>query len=628
MTRLTRWSLLILLLSFIIAIPLSSTAAENMLKKYGPLKPPKNRPDLSTIKEKIQAFKIKKSLENRKISSRLNSLISNKKARKEQMAKSRISRAVTEEVEREKIRVVFKTKGNLDEISDAIIARGGKMLRGRKDSIVAEVPFDKIEDMVDSIPGVEYARLPNKLFPIGTTSEGVALTGAGSLHSSGYTGSGVKVAVIDIGFMGLIAAKQSGDIPSNVITEDFTGLGLEHRFYHGTACAEIIHDMAPDAQLYLIKIGDDTDLEDVLDYCIANNIKIVSVSLGTFGSGPGDGTGEFDEAIDEFRANGILVIAAAGNEGSYTEVYQGNTYTHGYHWEGTFNDSDADLQIEFIPGNTDSWYNVLAAVPYTDDEGTPLDDDVTVVMRWDDNWSGSSIDYDIYLFDYNTKKIVAGSTEYQTGTQPPLEGFIWDIPDSEDVIHLYDIYVKRDSLDIPVGIKLEIYLSGTSMFIAYPEYDNPYSAIATPSSSITEPADAESVLAVGAIDYANWTAGPQEEFSSQGPTNDWGGSSSRIKPDISGPDGVSGYAYSLSPDHGPFYGTSAAAPHVAGAAALILSMYPNLRTDELRHILESKAIDMGEAGKDNIYGWGRLDLTGEIEKPVRDMSWLPLLLNE
>jgi subtilase-type serine protease len=91
---------------------------------------------------------------------------------------------------------------------------------------------------------------------------------------------------------------------------------------------------------------------------------------------------------------------------------------------------------------------------------------------------------------------------------------------------------------------------------------------------------------------------------------------------------VSGYTYGSSPDYGPFYGTSAAAPHVAGAAALILSMYPNLRTDELRHILESKAIDMGAAGKDNLYGWGRLDLTGEIEKPVRDMSWLPLLLNE
>jgi hypothetical protein len=136
----------------------------------------------------MQAYKAKKSLGNRKIDSRLNSLIANKKAEREQLAESRISRAVPGEVEPEKIKVVFKTKGNLDEISNAITARGGKMLRGRKDSIVADVPFDKIEDMVDSVPGIGYARLPNKFFPmetIETISEGVALTGA---SSSGYTG--------------------------------------------------------------------------------------------------------------------------------------------------------------------------------------------------------------------------------------------------------------------------------------------------------------------------------------------------------------------------------------------------------------------------------------------------------
>jgi subtilisin family serine protease len=615
MIRLAQLPIFIGLSILILATTFSSTAAENMLKKYSPLKPLKDRPDISTIKEKIQAYKIKKSLENRKISSRLNSLISNKKARREQLTKPPISRAVPEAFETEKIKVVFKTKGNLDEISNAIAAYGGKMLKGRKDSIVAEVPFDKIENMVDAIEGIKYARLPNKFFPIGTTSEGVALTGAGSFHSSGFTGSGVKVAVLDIGFMGLTAAKESGDIPSNVITQDFPGLGLEHRYYHGTACAEIIHDMAPDAQLYLIKISDDTDLEDVLDYCVVNNIKIVSASIGTFGSGPGDGTGYVDEAIDEFRENGILFIAAAGNEGSYSEVYAGDTYIFGYHWEGTFNDSNADHYHEFIPGNADSWYNVIMAAPYNDDEGNPLDNDVTVVMRWDDTWSGASIDYDIFLYDYDIEDIVTASTEYQTGTQPPLEGFIWDIPDNEGYYHLYDIYVGRDSLDTPVGTKLEIYLGGTSMFSPWNEYDDPYSAIATASSSITEPADAQSVLAVGAINYDNWTTGPQEDFSSQGPTNAWAGSSARIKPDICGPDGVTVSDATYGAD---FQGTSAAAPHVAGAAALILSMDPGLSPDELQDIIESEAINMGAAGKDNIYGWGRLNLRGLIEE---DFPW-------
>jgi hypothetical protein len=117
-----------------------------------------------------------------------------------------------------------------------------------------------------------------------------------------------------------------------------------------------------------------------------------------------------------------------------------------------------------------------------------------------------------------------------------------------------------------------------------------------------EPADAESVVAVGAIRYSDWETGPQEDFSSQGPTNAWAGSGERIKPDISGPDGVTLFTFD------PFLGTSASTPHVAGAAALLLSMYPESGPDELEDLIESSAVDMGDPGKDNLYGWGRLEM--------------------
>ena len=73
-------------------------------------------------------------------------------------------------------------------------------------------------------------------------------------------------------------------------------------------------------------------------------------------------------------------------------------------------------------------------------------------------------------------------------------------------------------------------------------------------------------MSAGAIDQAYWETGPQESFSSQGPTND-----GRIKPDISGPDGVSRYA---GGGVATGYGTSYAAPHAAGAASLLLSKHP------------------------------------------------------
>jgi hypothetical protein len=50
-----------------------------------------------------------------------------------------------------------------------------------------------------------------------------------------------------------------------------------------------------------------------------------------------------------------------------------------------------------------------------------------------------------------------------------------------------------------------------------------------------------------------------------------------------------------------------AAPHVAGALALLLSAVPSLSADRQAAALESSALDLGEAGPDNDFGYGRLD---------------------
>jgi subtilisin family serine protease len=78
----------------------------------------------------------------------------------------------------------------------------------------------------------------------------------------------------------------------------------------------------------------------------------------------------------------------------------------------------------------------------------------------------------------------------------------------------------------------------------------------------------------------------------------------RIKPDISGYDNVSTVSYGFS----PFSGTSAATPHVAGAAALVLSAYPGYTPDQLQSFLEGHAIDISSPGMDTRSGYGRLYL--------------------
>jgi hypothetical protein len=510
---------------------------------------------------------------------------------------------------KENIRIVLNTKDETEGLSNSIINAGGRIIRKRPGFMAVEVPTDKAEQLIMSNGSIGYARLPFKFYPAGKVTEGVNLTGANILHDANFKGAGVKVAVVDVGFKGLTAAISAGELPADVITQNFSEQReLQTEYVHGTACAEIVHDMAPEAELYLVKLGDEIGGYEVINYLIDNNIDIVSLSLGTFGSGPGNGTGYLDEAFDELRAAGILVVASAGNFGNTTYKIDGDILTYGTHWEGTFNNTSNDRLHEFISGDPDSYYNIIEAYPTTNDDGDSETGEVSVVMRWNNAWPGSNIDYDMYLFEYdydtdefvNPDQAVASSTNYQEGknTDEPLEWMSIDIPDNEDYLHYYALVVTRLN-KLTSKKNLEIYLGGTSEFV--PFNDRLY-AISTSSSSISEPADAESVMAAGAIDYTKWQTGPQEEYSSQGPTNAWNGKSARIKPDIMGPDFVTTYTYGDM----SFPGTSAAAPHVAGMAALILSTNLNMTPAEIQDTLEASSVDMGTSGKDNLYGYGRL----------------------
>jgi len=72
--------------------------------------------------------------------------------------------------------------------------------------------------------------------------------------------------------------------------------------------------------------------------------------------------------------------------------------------------------------------------------------------------------------------------------------------------------------------------------------------------------------------------------------------------------------YGLSEDYGPLAGTSMATPHVAGFAALIMSMNPGLSPDSVRQIMMNTADDLGPAGRDNQYGWGRINVFNALSQ--------------
>jgi subtilisin family serine protease len=109
---------------------------------------------------------------------------------------------------------------------------------------------------------------------------------------------------------------------------------------------------------------------------------------------------------------------------------------------------------------------------------------------------------------------------------------------------------------------------------------------------------------VGAV---HWADDALEPYSSRGPTAD-----GRIKPDIAAPSVVDSASYV---DEG-FNGTSAATPHVAGAAALVMQAHPEFKGDPqaLAEFLQGLAVDLGDSGPDNTFGAGRLSL-GDAPQP-------------
>ena len=103
-------------------------------------------------------------------------------------------------------------------------------------------------------------------------------------HVAGLRGQGVRIAIIDGGFQGY-TAKLGSELPANVVVKNFVDgqpdAEVDATTPHGTACAEIVYDMAPSAQLYLIKIATDVDLDQAVSYAIAQNVDVISCLLYT-----------------------------------------------------------------------------------------------------------------------------------------------------------------------------------------------------------------------------------------------------------------------------------------------------------------------------------------------------------
>ena len=453
--------------------------------------------------------------------------------------------------------------------SEALRSLGARYVGTTGRLVEAWLPLGRLGEVAE-LPGVAFIRRPHRPVLLGDfVSQGVVLLGGTLFQSWGWLGIGVKVAVIDVGFASLSYAQQAGELPAKSLgwVRDYTGEGLESGGAHGTGVAEIVHHVAPAARLYLAKIGDEVDLGRAVQDCIREDVDIIIHSVGWVNTNFGDGAGVVAEIARRAANAGILWVNAAGN------------HAH-RHWIGPFQDADGDGWAEFEPG-------VEVLELELDCPG-----EIWVALTWNE-WPHVGVDLDLYIFDAEGH-VVASSLNRQTGLQPPTE----------------EVYCPAAPGRYRVGVKLYLGSQPVDLEIFSLGHDlTPF----VPEESILAPGNAAEVVTVGAINFQNWESGPQAPYSSQGPTND-----GRLKPDLMGPDGVTTLVYAN------FLGTSAAAPHVAGAAAILLEQARERggvsRPADLRALLAEETADMGSPGPDPIYGAGRLQLVLERAWAERTVS--------
>jgi len=480
--------------------------------------------------------------------------------------------------------IVVPVNALLTDAAAQLIARvGGQAIRSGEGYVEAEVPIGSLADLARRHDLIDHIRAPIRARPCAPIiSEGVEKTGAGRWHQSGWTGAGVKVAVIDVGFIGLAQATAQNELPGDAIARDFTGEGLEATTEHGVGVAEIVHDIAPDAQLYLLKVAFETHLQSAVSYCKSNGIDIINFSAGFDGFNFYDGVAYSSMVpspitiANDAAANGILWVNAAGNERRNHALIQ---------WRDDIVEGVQDWAPD-MNVNQIGWH----------DPG----DIIAVFLTWN-AWPTTNQDFDLYLLwspDEHSGWQLAGGSEFpQSGSEPPLEWIGGEVSPGWSGYY---------------GFAIEKYAATTTptfvvrTYFAPPQFYSYNNAVTPAPGSLTCPADAASVLTAGAIDEDVYATGPTEPYSSLGPNlGSYTGKPVVMKPDVCGADDTASWTYGTG-----FTGTSAASPHTAGLAALVLSRFPEYTAAQVRAYLEAETIDLGPAGKDNEFGYGPVVLPG------------------
>ncbi|RZB28695.1 MAG: hypothetical protein AEth_01955 [Candidatus Argoarchaeum ethanivorans] len=383
------------------------------------------------------------------------------------------------------------------------------------------------------------------------------------------SGSGVNVGIISDGVDHWIDARNSGDLPADLVVISNRQGGDE-----GTAMLEIVHDMVPDADLYFHDWGGNVvAFNAAINALVDAGCDVICDDVAWIGESFFEDGVVASHIGSVLASNDIIYVSSAGNAGD--SHYQGDYHNDGY------NCHDKVWYIDFDPGSSAS-----------------------IVLQWNDAFGDSCNDYDLYLCDYYTEEILLYSEGIQDGDDDPIE-FIDSINTGDSLIECFVVVANYNGEAATKTLEVFIYPeNGASV----------YTNNIDPADSIFGHPAVPSVIAVGAINASDPGNDDIEDFSSQGPaTISYPSPVCRHKPDLCGVDGVTVTGAGGFPI--PFYRTSAAASHVAAIAAQLWGAFPDKTGDEICSVLYDSAVDLGSAGHNNIYGYGRADVLNTLTPP-------------
>jgi hypothetical protein len=504
--------------------------------------------------------------------------------------------------------------GSPGQIVAAVRKLGGSVDATTPAAVSASVPSTSLASLAAS-PGVSQVSPPERAFIQDASctsgcSQGVSDSGASNWQSSADTGANVTIGIVDGGFENLAAEQTAGNLPPNgpqLIYKTGNGnptsndrCANDNASPHGTAVAEIIHQMAPSATLVLECVDNSVEFQAAgAELASTYGAQIVSSSLAFPADSRGDGTGDADSAattVETARKAGILWIQSAGNNATD-------------HWSGTFNRDSAGLV------NLDPKHQAVKSGqginPDVDAVAVAGHGQAEVVLQWD-QWPMSSAGVTLIAqglqcnADCTSTSPIAGTPDCNSpnpqycltqasGTSPTLVIDISNTSADEQVWSVgIEVAAGTPALQYDLSYWGDVSSNVLDCDAAGTNSQTCYSPVSA-AGSITAPASSPYAMAVGAADgsgdnvcdsdlpgsAASGDSGtyPLEAFSSTGPTID-----GRVKPDILAFDGVDSNEYPEG-----FCGTSAAAPHVAGAAALALSADLSLDAAQLQAFLEQRA---------------------------------------